>query len=361
MDRRDFLRCAAAAGLAGAARAAEPERPNIVLLVAGNWRAVPGPNPDEAAVWPNVARLSREGVRFDRAYTTSPSLDPADAARPALLAGKFPHALAPGDPTISEALRGVGYRVVDSTDALRRDARPFFLNLSWDDPRGPYGPEQWEGYYEACSSVDARIESILLALDREALADSTLVVFTSLRGELLSAHRAEGARRYFEEAARVPLVMRYPKALKPATPEDRWREVPPSTYLVSHADLAPTLLSLCGAPIPPGVQGRDLKRLIFEGEGDQPDSVYCYGDLGTPVEFRMIVRGWEKLVVDRNEQPVALFNLRSDPYETDNLLANDSGARRTRDSLLANLLEWRKRIGDGYEPAGLRTRPALNQ
>src|SRR5579863_6895174 len=86
MDRRTFLLAPFALV---AARAAD-RKPNIVLIVAGNWRAQAVPwagDPDVAA--PNLARLGRESVTFSRAYSCSPR---SDRGRAALLGGRYPHA-----------------------------------------------------------------------------------------------------------------------------------------------------------------------------------------------------------------------------------------------------------------------------
>src|ERR1700681_4917194 len=89
IDRRTFL----LTPFALAAARAAGRKPNLLLIIAGNWRAQAVPwagDPDVMA--PNLARLGAASVTFSRAYSCSPRSDPARAA---LLAGRYPHAAGP--------------------------------------------------------------------------------------------------------------------------------------------------------------------------------------------------------------------------------------------------------------------------
>jgi arylsulfatase A-like enzyme len=113
-------------------------------------------------------------------------------------------------------------------------------------------------------------------------------------------------------------------------------------------DLAPTLLALCGVAAPESMQGRDLTR-------EQPQAVYAMGGLGTAGEWRMLVRGLDKLVVDRDQNITHLFNLGVDPDEMDNH-ARDSAFELKRDELQALMKDWMRRTSDGFDPSGLKRR-----
>ena len=114
---------------------------------------------------------------------------------------------------------------------------------------------------------------------------------------------------------------------------------------MSNVDYAPTLLALCGQTAPEGTQGNDLASLLAGGDGAQPESIYAEGKLGQPDEWRMIVRGLDKLVVDASMKPTHLFNLGQDPYELKNLMA-EGQERRKRDELVALLRRWAFRTSD---------------
>jgi hypothetical protein len=85
--------------------------------------------------------------------------------------------------------------------------------------------------------------------------------------------------------------------------------------------------------------------------------VFAHGALGTPSEWRMVVRGLDKLVVDGRGEVTHLYNLGQDAGEENNL-AWEPSRQRTRDELKAHLTQWMRRIGDRMDPSGLKVRGA---
>lgn len=74
--------------LAFVCSAAEP-RPNLVLIIADDLSAEDcGPYGNKAVQTPNLDRLAREGMRFNRAFVTTSSCSPS---RSSLITGKYPH------------------------------------------------------------------------------------------------------------------------------------------------------------------------------------------------------------------------------------------------------------------------------
>jgi len=108
--------------------------------------------------------------------------------------------------------------------------------------------------------------------------------------------------------------------------------------------------------VPDGVQGQDLSAWIATGQGVRPESIYCVGKLGFTGEWRMVVRGLDKLVVDLDLNVTDLYNLGQDTDEMENL-AQDSSQELKRDELKALLKEWMRRTGDRMDPSGLKKRP----
>lgn len=150
----------------------------------------------------------------------------------------------------------------------------------------------------------------------------------------------------FERSMHLSLAIRHPRL-----PGGKTFEFP-----VSTVDVAPTLLGLAGAELPDGLHGRDLSALVVSGTGNHPDAVYAEGSLGKPDEWRMLVRGWDKIVVRRNNMELAhLFNLGDDPAEEHDL-ATEIGYHLKIDELGAQVLAWMKRTGDGMDPSGLKRR-----
>jgi arylsulfatase A-like enzyme len=375
---------------------ASRRRPNVLLIVAGVWRAQAVPwaaDTDDDVEAPNLKKLSRQAVAFSRAYSCSPRL----RALPCLLRGVFPHTLLGMDatleallaesPSLGPVLFSAGYRVgvfkVRQADEIvsfvhapgnRTGDQPFFAEWIFENSGGGGGlierrppgtlhvRENVPPYAEAAARTDLRtfyaragasdrdIGEVLEALGEpgDALYENTIVVFTSLHGEQFGSHGESGDDMPYEESARIPLLIRYPRALPRAGASD---------MLVSQVDLAPTLLKWCGVPVPETVQGRDLSELMTGPGTDlgRPDAIYAEGRLGRPDEWRMLVVGYDKLVTDTQGNATQLFNLAEDPYETVNL-ARAAGSLLKRDELLAQQRVWMKRLEDGVDASGLKKR-----
>jgi arylsulfatase A-like enzyme len=168
---------------------------------------------------------------------------------------------------------------------------------------------------------------------------------------VLTAESGDGEDSPSQKSVLVPLAIRWPGKLKPRVAGE---------LLISHADILPTLLAWLGVVPPEGLQGRDLATLIQpgliqSGAVDVPDSVYAEGRLGLPGEWRVVVRGYDKLVIRPQEEATRLYNLADDPAE-ENDLAHDREHELTRDSMLALARQWMRKLGDGVDPSGLRLR-----
>jgi len=116
-------------------------------------------------------------------------------------------------------------------------------------------PEKYQrmmtDYYRLCSEVDAACGAILAELQRLDLAGDTLVVFTGDNGYFHGEKGLADKWYPYEEAIRVPLIVRDPRA-----PETRQGRT--SAALALNVDLAPTLLAAAGVDAPTTMQGRDL-------------------------------------------------------------------------------------------------------
>lgn len=403
MERRRFLRSIAAGALI-AGRSALPNsapQPNLLVLAVGEWPARAIETADSDIHTPNLRKLAEAGVQFPRAYTTYPLPDPSRAA---LVTGHFPHScgvlhqgipLPPNINRLSEAFKAFGYRTgyfgewravephprehgfeesgpqtVDAAPFLRRGEKPFFAFCALTLPEHPapkytslYSPgdmhvrdnvpvefanqaaAEYAECYSRCSAADDEIGNLLQILDERGLTRDTIVLFTADCGVLLGSHGLEGADSWYEESVGVPLLMRYPRVFKPGR----------SDLLVSNVDVMPTLLSLCGAPVPDGIQGVDLSVPLLRGGANRPESIYAEGSIRTPGEWRMIVRGLDKLVVDPALHVLHLYNLGEDPGEMLDL-AREPSAELKRNELRALAKLWMSRAHDGVDPSGLRLR-----
>ena len=320
------LLAAVAAPLVGEAA---PTRPNILWLIAEDMGPALGCYGQREVATPNLDRLAAEGVRFTRAYTTAPVCSPS---RSALFTGMYQttigahnhrahrddgYRLPEGVRLLMEWLReagyftanlvelpaGFGFKGTGKTDwnftppeqsafdskrwADLAGHQPFFAQINFQethrkfrapphaDPAKvdlpPYYPDHpavradHAAYLDAATELDRKIGLVLTQLERDGLADKTLVVFLGDNGE---AH-IRGKQFCYEEGLRVPLIVRWPKAwpapthLSAGQIDDR---------LVEAIDLAPSMLSLAGALVPPKMQGR-----VLFGENAAPPRQYAFG------------------------------------------------------------------------------------
>jgi iduronate 2-sulfatase len=136
------------------------------------------------------------------------------------------------------------------------------LTTYWDITTTNPIPEEKQrellrGYYASVSHVDALIGQLLRELDALGIADNTAVVLWGDHGYQLGEHDLWCKHTNFEVAARVPIILKAPKA---ASQKRGGR----SGALVELVDLYPSLCELAGLPVPPGLEGDSFVPLLNE-------------------------------------------------------------------------------------------------
>jgi N-acetylglucosamine-6-sulfatase len=174
---------------------------------------------------------------------------------------------------------------------------------------------------ESLLSVDDGVRRVVEALEAAGELDNTLIVFTSDNGFFHGEHRVQtGKNRVYEEAQRVPLLMRGPGVPEGVTVEE----------LAINADLAPTVVDAADATAGLTVDGRSLlpaaehpdrlrgRELLFE-KGDVVDA----DDDDTPQSGTYAaVRTARYAYVENLTGEVELYDLETDPYQLQNQAAN---------------------------------------
>jgi choline-sulfatase len=191
------------------------------------------------------------------------------------------------------------------------------------------------GYFAAVSYLDERVGEVLGALGRSGMADRTTVVFCADHGEMLGERGLWYKMAFFEQSARVPLIVRVPGA-------GPRRVAEPASLL----DVTPTLLELAGLPpeqVSPPPAAKAGPRVAVSlaaavtGAGPAPARpvVSEYHAEGVSAPSAMVRDGRFKLIRSL-EDPDLLYDLAADPRELTDL-SDTPGHRDTVRRLRAEL------------------------
>jgi len=196
-------------------------------------------------------------------------------------------------------------------------------------------------YYESVSYLDELVGRVLTTLEKQGLAENTIVVFMGDNGLMIGSRGLRGKVVPYEESVRVPLIIRAPKF---ATVKGR-SDVPASSL-----DIPTTILALAGVSHPKDWGGRDL-RLILNGSKKHSIDYAISEWADTESQFRhcthrLIRTPRYKLVRWKDsEKPDELYDLAADPHETMNV-ADKPALRSVRNQLLRRLNAWMAQTND---------------
>jgi len=195
-------------------------------------------------------------------------------------------------------------------------------------------------YFALVTEIDAYVGEILAALKQNGLDKNTLVIFTSDHGEMLGSHGMREKNVFLEESARIPLLIRFPQAIKAGA-----RVSQP----ISNMNLFATILDYLGIDGQRS-DGASLRPLIESAKSDKFDFVVTEWNfrLNDLVPNYMIVKyGWKMFIPYSATSKVidALYDLEKDPFEMNNLLGNNPDKVKysaKANELKADLLKWLK-------------------
>ena len=278
----------------------------------------------------------------------------------------------PGYDAIAQTADACGF-----IERHQRAGQPFFLVLSMGPPHFPYetAPAQYRalyanrkialrpnvpandrdvairdlrGYYPHIAALDDCMERLLKTLERTGLAEDTIVVFTSDHGDMMSSQGLTTKTYPWEESARVPFLLRYPRRLGV---NGRELEIP-----FNSPDIMPTLLGIAGIAIPAGVQGTDYSGLLLgHTVKDLPTSAFMNmpASFGPARQYGFAayrgVRTNTHTYVRSIHGAWLLYDNRRDPYQMHNL-CGQFAARDTLAALEQELQNWLARLGDEFLP-----------
>ncbi|MBL8176291.1 MAG: sulfatase-like hydrolase/transferase [Bryobacterales bacterium] len=192
---------------------------------------------------------------------------------------------------------------------------------------------------QTVTGIDNVAGSLIEQLRRLGLEQNTVILFASDHGLFHGEHGLGGKALLYEESIHIPMIVYDPRIAS---------QVKESRQFVVPADIAPTILSLCGERIPASMQGRPITPLLRGNHSGWRNDVFCE-NLFTDQEYPRVEcvrdRDWKYIryfrrfpqggntpypyaeTLDasiRGEQPVyeELFHLKEDPREQHNFAAS---------------------------------------
>lgn len=242
------------------------------------------------------------------------------------------------DSRICEQVLERARRSPDLTDFIRKHCPPVPDNL--EPPEGEpecirlhylgarsfrsYARDNWSddmwrlhrwAYARLTERVDRQIGVVLQALKDAGLEEETLVIFTSDHGDLDGAHRLEHKSILYEEAARIPFIVRWKGRIQGGRVDE-------DHFISNGLDLLPTLCDYAGIDAPSGLTGRSIRPLL-EGISDSWRSfVVVESSHGRMIRSDQ----YKYCVYDCGENREFLVDLERDPGEMQNLAAKESMA-----------------------------------
>lgn len=289
--------------------------------------------------------------------------------------------------------RYVAEQSVAFLDAAAADGRPFFLQCSFPDPHHPFTPPgryydmydpaemplpaTWDDPHEhsmpfyrkrlehrgsqrahvqpfapteeqlrhalaaeygMISLIDDCLGDVFAALERNGLAEDTVVVFTSDHGDMFGDHGMMlKAGMHYEGCTRVPLLV--------ARPGDAGGV---SDALASSIDLPHTVLALAGVPEYHGMQGQSLVPVLDDAGANvrddvlvEEDEIFDLARLGCPLRMRTLITKDGRISLYSGSDQGELFDLSSDPLELENQYARGAAGLQAElvDRLARRLME----------------------
>ncbi|MCX6309242.1 MAG: sulfatase-like hydrolase/transferase [Bacteroidia bacterium] len=195
-------------------------------------------------------------------------------------------------------------------------------------------------YYALVTEIDDWVGKIIGKLDELKLSQNTLIIFMSDHGEMLGAHGMREKNVFLEESVRVPLIINYPSKISA-----RKIETP-----VSLLTIFPTILDYAG--IKAESDGYSLRALA---NGEKPSTDFAVSEWNwenQQVPNLMIrTKEWKLLLSRYNNQKNidALYDLKNDPYELNNLLFTNRGKYlETAEALKMKLVDYLVKVNYSY-------------
>ena len=213
-----------------------------------------------------------------------------------------------------------------------------------------------QDYLGSIAAVDDGVGKVLDYLEKNGLAENTIVVYTSDQGFYLGEHGWFDKRFIYDESFKTPLLVRWPGVIKPNSVNNQ---------MVQNLDFAQTLLEVAGVEAPNDMQGESLVPL-FKGQNDGfRDAVY-YHYYEYPAihmvkrHYGIVTEDYKLMHFYYDIDEWELYDRKKDPQEMNNLYSDTEYANVVLD-LKARLSDLRLKYKDSNELDSLNIYRFINR
>lgn len=205
--------------------------------------------------------------------------------------------------------------------------------------------EHWRrNYYALTASIDWNLARLLDAVEKARIGNNTIIVFTSDHGEMFGAQGRRAKNIFYEEAARVPFLIRWPSRISAGTRTD---------VCLGTVDIMPTILSIMDLSIPKEAEGMDLSCFALGKKGPEPKAAFLQNTGACAIfedghEWRAIRDKQFTFAKYRFDGFEMLFDNINDPHQMNNLAKNPK-YKHTMETFRKMMADKMKSLNDNFE------------
>jgi arylsulfatase A-like enzyme len=294
---------------------------------------------------PHMDRFGNEGMRFNQAFVTNSLCAPSRAS---FLTGLYSHShgvTTNGEEQLPKNIPEAVVKTQMSIAEMDFSSRGVPHDLP-PAQRKHANLQALVKNYRTLHGVDENVGRVLDFLDREKLAENTVVIYTSDNGFLLGEFGLFDKRLMYEPSIKILMLMRWPAGIEPKQVDD--------VHMVLNVDVAPTLLDIASAAIPNDLQGRSWMPVLENRSAEWRDAFlyefYEYPAVHCVRKHRGVrAKNWKLVHFWEQPEEYALYDLANDPDELVNLAQRPEHTQRMK-QLKTRLRQLRDEMDDRDPP-----------